>query len=318
MAVYLVTGGAGFIGSHLTDLLLAEGHQVRVLDDLSTGRRHNLDPRCALIEADIRDRQALLSAMQDAAGVFHLAAIASVERANQDWAGTHGVNQGGTIAVLDAARAMGGLPVVYASSAAVYGDIGDRIAVESLPCHPLTAYGVDKYGSELHARIGFTLHGVPSVGLRFFNVYGPRQDPSSPYSGVISIFARLIAESRPVTVHGDGGQTRDFVYVSDVVRHLWAAMRMVAARPQAAVFNVCTGVSITVADLARVMRDACPGSASVISHGPARPGDIRNSRGTAEAASAALGIHAEVAFADGIAETLRFMAQPSPAAPSGG
>lgn len=310
VAIYAVTGGAGFIGSHLTDLLLANGHEVRVLDDLSTGHRHNLDPRCTLIEADIRNGQALMATMEGAAGCFHLAAIASVERANQDWLGTHGVNQSGTIAVLDAARALGGVPVVYASSAAVYGDIGERIAEESLPCHPLTAYGVDKYGSELHARIGFALHRVPSIGLRFFNVYGPRQDPSSPYSGVISIFARLVAQGRPITVHGDGGQTRDFVYVSDVTAHLWAAMRLISDHPQAAVFNVCTGVSITVAELARLMRTACPQTASAITHGPARPGDIRSSRGNPNAAIAALGLRATVAFADGIAETLGWMAAP--------
>ncbi len=213
MAIYVVTGGAGFIGSHLTDALLARGHGVRVLDDLSTGHRANLDPRAEFIHADICDAAALRAALDGAAGCYHLAAIASVARANEDWAGTHRVNLTGTIMVLDACRAAH-LPVVYASSAAVYGNIGDAVAHEGLTCAPQTAYGADKFGSELHAAVGWGVHGVPSFGLRFFNVYGPRQDPKSPYSGVISIFADRIARNQGVIVHGDGGQTRDFVYVA--------------------------------------------------------------------------------------------------------
>ena len=177
--IYLVTGGAGFIGSHLADALLAAGHTVRVLDDLSTGAVANLDPRCVLIEGDVADEAIVAGAMDGVDGVFHLAAIASVQRGNEAWGETHRVNQTGTITVLDRARACGRVPVVYASSAAIYGTVVG-VATEALRPAPRTAYGADKFGSELHAQVGWLVHGVPSAGFRFFNVYGPRQDPASP------------------------------------------------------------------------------------------------------------------------------------------
>lgn len=304
MSLFTITGGAGFIGSHLADALLADGHDVRAIDDLSTGSRDNLDPRVELIQADIRDRAALLAAMQGAAGVFHLAAIASVERTNREWLFSHGVNQGGSIAVYDMARELGGLPVVYASSAAVYGDIGEQVARESLPTRPLTAYGADKLGSELHARVAWSIHGVPNVGLRFFNVYGPRQDPSSPYSGVISIFARLAREDGQPTVFGDGGQTRDFVYVADVVAHLMAAMAHLGDEKGAFVFNVCTGRSITVLDLACAVLAAAGRDPSGVAHAPARAGDIRLSQGDPSQAQAAFGLSARTSLADGLRQTM--------------
>ena len=302
MPLYVVTGGAGFIGSHLTDALLAQGHRVRVIDDLSTGHRHNLDARAELVVADICDAGALRGALDGAAGCFHLAAIASVARANEDWAGTHRVNLTGTIAVLDACRA-GRLPVVYASSAAVYGDVGDAVAHEGLPCAPRTAYGADKYGSELHAAVGWGVHGVPSFGLRFFNVYGPRQDPSSPYSGVISIFADRIARGQSVTVHGDGGQTRDFVFVADVVAHLLAAMGYLGPETGAFVANVCTGREISIAALAEIVGRVC-GQTARVEHGPARAGDIRRSVGSAVEAVDKLGVEAGVGLEDGLFRTL--------------
>ena len=304
MGIFTITGGAGFIGSHLADALLAAGQRVRVLDDFSTGKRENIDTRCEVIEADVRDRDALLRAIAGVSGVFHLAAIASVERTNREWLFTHSVNQSGSIAVFDVARELGGLPVVYASSAAVYGDIGGTVARESLPTQPLTAYGVDKLGSEMHARVGWALHQVPSVGLRFFNVYGPRQDPASPYSGVISIFARLARDGQTLTVHGDGGQTRDFVYVADVVAHLRAAMGYLWREGGASVFNVCTGHSVTVLELARTALAASGRTDAAIQHGPARPGDIRLSQGEPSCAQAKLGVSALVTLVDGLRETL--------------
>jgi UDP-glucose 4-epimerase len=298
MASYLVTGGAGFIGSHLVDALLAGGHQVLVLDDFSTGKEENLAPGARLLRGDVADAATVRAAMAGMDGCFHLAAIASVARGNEDWPGTHRVNAGGTVAVLDAARAEGGLPVVYASSAAVYGDTGDAIAHEGLRPAPCTAYGADKLGSEQHAAVGALVHGVPSVGLRFFNVYGPRQDPCSPYSGVISIFAKRIAEGLGVTLHGDGQQTRDFVFVSDVVAHLEAAMRRATEHGGAGVFNVCTGRGITVLELARLL------GARSIEHGPARAGDIRHSRGDPWMARTLLQVAAQVPLPAGLA-TLR-------------
>ncbi len=295
MARYLVTGGAGFIGSHLVDALLANGHQVRVLDDFSTGKAANLAPRAEVRRGDVADPARVRAAMAGVEGCFHLAAIASVARGNEDWHGTHRVNVGGTVAVLDAARAEGRLPVVYASSAAIYGDTGEAVAHEGLRPAPRTAYGADKLGSEQHAAVGALVHGVPSVGLRFFNVYGPRQDPSSPYSGVISIFARRAAERLGVSVFGDGRQTRDFVFVADVVAHLAAAMRHAEARGGAAVFNVCTGRATSILDLASVL------GVTQIDHGPARAGDIRHSLGDPRQATETLGVAATVTLAEGLA-----------------
>jgi UDP-glucose 4-epimerase len=303
LSLYLVTGGAGFIGSHLTDALLAAGHGVRVLDDLSTGKRENLDKRAELVVGDIATPADVARAMGGAAGCFHLAAIASVQRANEDWQGTHRVNVTGTVAVLDAARRHGAIPVVYASSAAVYGDLGDRPATEDARCVPLTAYGADKLASELHGFVGWHVHGVPSIGMRFFNVYGRRQDPSSPYSGVISIFARLAARGEPITLHGDGGQTRDFVHVSDVVAHLVASMDTLHATPGAGILNVCTGTATSIAALARLIAEVA-GTRPAIGHGPARAGDIRRSVGDPAAARGRLKLAARVALADGLLELL--------------
>ncbi len=309
MALYLVTGGAGFIGSHLADALLANGHQVRVVDDLSTGHRGNLDPRCELLVGDVADPALMQRATAGTAGVFHLAAIASVQRSNEDWLGTHRTNLGGTIAVLEAARGAGRIPVVYASSAAIYGDQGAGAVAETATPRPATAYGADKYGSELHARIGFTVHGVPTLGCRFFNVYGPRQDPKSPYSGVISIFAARFANGQGVTIHGDGGQTRDFVYVADVVAHLMAGMKLLHRAPQAAVFNVCTGRATSVLALARTLAEI-NGRPAALSFTEGRAGDIRQSLGNPAAATAALGVKALAPLEQGLRLTCESLRAP--------
>jgi UDP-glucose 4-epimerase len=303
MALYVVTGGAGFIGSHLVDALLAAGHAVRVVDDLSSGHAANLDPRVELVVGDAADASLVRKTMSGASGCFHLAAVASVVRANQDWLGAHRSNLTATIAVLDAARALGGIPVVYASSAAVYGDQGAQAIGEAAVPRPLSAYGADKLGSELHAGIAFGVHGVPTMGLRFFNVFGPRQDPTSPYSGVISIFASRIAAGRPITINGDGLQVRDFIYVADIVRHLLAGMARLRQMPQASVLNACTGRATTVLDLAYAL-GAAAGRAPKLDFGPARPGDITCSLGDPSRATASLGVSAEITLADGLARTL--------------
>ena len=171
MSTWLVTGGAGFIGSHLCEALVARGDTVRVLDDLSTGRRDNLPPDVELLEGDVADLALVTRALDGADGCFHLAAIASVEKGVTDWLGTHRANLTGTITVFDAIRRLGRrMPVVYASSAAVYGDVAAMPITETTPCRPLSAYGADKLGCELHARVASHVHGSPTVGLRFFNV----------------------------------------------------------------------------------------------------------------------------------------------------
>jgi UDP-glucose 4-epimerase len=303
MARYLVTGGAGFIGSHLCAALVAEGHAVRVLDDLSTGKPENLPPGADLLRGCITDAALVRRAMEGVDGCFHLAAIASVQRGVEDWPGTHRVNQSGSVNVLDAARPAR-VPLVYASSAAVYGDCAELPIRESAPARPLSAYGADKLGSELHAAVGTHVFGIPTAGLRFFNVYGERQDPASPYSGVISIFANRIPRGVPITIFGDGEQTRDFVYVADVAAALRAAMRRLEAGPAVAlVFNICSGTATSVRGLAETIGAIC-GQAPQITNGPPRAGEIRHSLGARDAAVAELGLATPTPLAEGLARLL--------------
>jgi len=306
MAHYLVTGGAGFIGSHLCDALVARGDRVRVLDDLSTGHRHNLPDGVEFIEGDIADPAAAQAAMEGVDGCFHLAAIASVERGVTDWTGTHRVNLTGTVTLLDAIRRQGSkIPMVYASSAAVYGDCQTIPIHEDCERRPLSAYGADKLGCELHARVASHVHGVPTVGFRFFNVYGPRQDPKSPYSGVISIFSERISRGAPIAIYGDGQQTRDFVHVSDVVAALLAGMTL---RPDdAPVFNVCTGTATSVLDLAHLIASLV-GNRLDHSFQPPRAGEIRHSLGDPARLRLRLNTADPVPLRQGLAGLLRWVA----------
>ena len=298
----LVTGGCGFIGSHVVDALMAAGHAPVVLDDLSTGKRSNVPDSIPVIEGTIEDSAAVSRAIAGCGAVVHLAAIASVQKCNETWAESHAVNVTGTVKVLEAARDAGRIPVVYASSAAIYGDNANTPLTEREMPAPLTAYGVDKYGSELHAGVAGRIHGVPTFGLRFFNVFGPRQDPSSPYSGVISIFASRFASGQGVAIHGDGGQVRDFVYVGDVVAHILAALK--AADVSAPVANVCTGIPTTVLGLAETLK-SMTGNRGEIVFGPARAGDIRVSIGNPEQATHRMGVRAEVSLEEGLRHLLQ-------------
>lgn len=314
MAEYLVTGGLGFIGSHLCDALAAQGHHVRVLDDLSTGRLDNPLVRPALTRGDVADPEAVADVVTGVDGIFHLAAVASVARSLSAWVETHRINAGGTVTVLDAARAEAArrgqaVPVVYASSAAVYGEPEALPLAEPMRTHPLTPYGVDKLTSELHADIATRIHGVPTLGLRFFNIYGPRQDPASPYSGVISIFTDRVARGLDLHLFGGGDQVRDFVYVGDAVAALMGAMSLLragampASPDQPTVMNVCTGRPTTIRSLAEMVTKMI-GGGSAIRIAEARPGDIPASVGDPATMRRMLGFAADTALAHGL-ETLR-------------
>lgn len=314
MARYLVTGGCGFIGSHLTADLIARGHQVLVLDDFSTGRASNLAPGALLQRGDVTSADDVSRAVTAVDGCFHLAAIASVDRTNQDWIGTHRVNLGGMIEVLDAAHkakvARGvPVPVVYASSAAVYGDNPALPLAEDSALRPLSAYGADKLGCELHARAGGAVHGIPTMGLRFFNVYGPRQDPASPYSGVISIFCNRLFRGETVTIHGDGQQTRDFIHVGDVVLSLIAAMAVAAT--DAPVLNVCSGKPTSIVELAEAIAGACEVPLRMASQ-PARRGDIKHSLGSNARLAQTLGARKTKSIQDGLADVVSWIRQGQP------
>ena len=304
MANYLVTGGCGFIGSHLVDALHASGHRVRILDDLSNGTLAYKPADVELTVGDVADPGIVEQAMRDVDGCFHLAAVASVERGNSDWVGTHRTNLTGTVTIFDAARkaASKPVPVVFASSAAVYGDNPDTPLSEAAPPRPLSAYGADKLGCELHAAVASRVHNVPTCGLRFFNVYGPRQDPKSAYSGVISIFCNRLKAGGGITVHGDGYQTRDFIYVGDVVTALRAAMESCSLDGR--ILNVCTGTATTVLDLAETV-GAILGTRPEITFAPPRKGDIRISLGDPATAKRTLGFTAAADLSSGLGTTLR-------------
>jgi UDP-glucose 4-epimerase len=302
MARYLITGGCGFIGSHLVDALLAVGHQVRILDDLSTGRIENKPFGAELVEGSVTDHSLVAEAMQGVSGCFHLAAVASVERSSIDWIGTHQTNLTGSITVFEAARRhTTPIPVVYASSAAVYGSSDSVPLGESAATTPLSAYGADKLGSEQHAFVASYVHKVPTCGLRFFNVFGPRQDPMSPYSGVISIFCDRLSTNRGITIFGDGQQVRDFIFVSDVVRALMRGMEQVSC--EARVFNVCAGRGTTVLELAQLIQELLGTSVEPV-FAPARAGEVRRSIGDPGLARTILGFEATVDLRSGLRTVL--------------
>ncbi|MDP9531178.1 NAD-dependent epimerase/dehydratase family protein [Pseudomonas protegens] len=275
----LVTGGAGFIGSHLVDALLAKGYGVRVLDDLSTGKVSNLpvdNPQLQLVVGDVADAAALAEAMHGCGAVVHLAAVASVQASVEDPVRTHQSNFIGTLRVCEAMVAAGIRRVVFASSAAVYGNNGEGTPInEDTPKSPLTPYAADKLASEYYLDFYRRQHGLEPVILRFFNIFGPRQDPSSPYSGVISIFSERAKSARPITVFGDGGQTRDFVYVEDLVKILVQGLEHPA--PAADATNVGLSGVTTLNDLIAAL-EQISGQPLNVSHGAARSGDIRHSK----------------------------------------
>ena len=315
-SLVLVTGGAGFIGSHTVDRLVGLGHRVVVLDNLSTGKRANLAQHGALsfaagspVELVIADVShglfaplaAITAVHGPIARIVHLAAQVSVVHSLANPLVDVQVNYVGTVQVLEYARATAVKKVVFASSAAVYGETATVPVIEDAPCRPLSPYGVDKLASELMLRAYATTHGVASTPLRFFNVYGPRQDPSSPYSGVISIFADRARSGRGITIFGDGQQTRDFVYVGDVARAVVTAA--LTDGGEGTPMNVGTGGETSVRALAETVV-ALAGANVEIQHAPARAGEIVRSVAAVDRLGTDLGVRAEVGLRDGLAATL--------------
>lgn len=322
MAKFLVTGGCGFIGSHLVDQLLRQGHRVRVLDDLSSGRTHNLAPEAELILGDVADPALTAMAMGGVMGCFHLAACDSED----DWLAAHRTNHVGTLTVFEAARTRS-VPVVYASSAAVYGESTDPRQSEMSATKPLDSLAADKLGCELHGRIAAMTHGVPTAALRFFDVYGPRQDTGSLGAGIIRTFTTCALAGQPMKLEGDGEQVRDFIFVTDAVAHLTAAMdrlleRQRDRRPAAAgIFNVCTGQPTRFRDLAALIARLC-GRQPQLRMMPARDNDIRRLLGDPTAAIRHLRVAATTPLEDGLRMTLTRLQpeplpEPHPATPFG-
>ena len=301
----LVTGGAGFIGSHLVESLALSGATVRVLDDLSTGHRENLAGlagKIDLVEGDVRDAALGRQLMEGVDVVFHLAAVASVAPSINDPLTCNDVNVAGALNVLTEARDAGVRRVVLASSAAVYGPDPTVPTAETAPFAPLSPYAASKAAGELYCRVFAKLYGVETVSLRLFNVYGPRQDPASEYSGVVSRFLERLRAGQPPIVHGDGEQTRDFVFVQDVVN----AFVLAGGTPgmSGEVFNIGSGEAATINELAETLAGiAAPNRVSRPIHHPERAGDVRHSCADISKARQLLGYAPAVALADGLART---------------
>lgn len=304
----LVTGGAGFIGSTLVRALLDAGWQVRVLDNFSTGRPENLRGLSArgveVVEGDLRDLDLLPQALRGVRAVFHQAAFVSVPASMEDPLTCHDINATGTLRLLHAARAAGVEVVVLASSAAVYGDAQAFPLQESLPPRPLSPYAASKAADELYARLFTHAFDLPVVALRYFNVYGPRQRPDSPYAAAIPIFARRMLAGQPPVIFGDGGQRRDFVFVEDVAR----ANLLAAQQPAAAgeVFNICTGREVTLLELVATLRRLLPQAPAPRFADP-RPGDIYRSVGDPTRAARILGFRATTPLEQGLAAVVAWL-----------
>ena len=306
----LVTGGAGFIGSHLVRELLQRGERVRVLDNFSTGRRENLAGLdVEIVEADLRDASRVASACRGIETVFHQAAFVSVPQSMKEPSACFDVNVTGTASLLQAAHQYGVKRVVFASSTAVYGDSDAFPLTEESPIRPLSPYAASKRVDEIYGQLYTTAFGLEVVGLRYFNVYGPRQRPDSQYAAAVPIFIRRLLENNPITIFGDGGQTRDLIFVGDVVR----ANLTAASHPSAAggVFNICTGLETRIIDLVEILQDLFP-SAPAPTFAEPRAGDIYRSIGSPQRAADLLGFHAETALEDGLRQTVEWMKKIGP------
>ncbi len=303
MDSYLVTGGAGFIGSHLTEELVRRGHRVRVVDSLITGKRSNLDhsPGVEFLEGDLADLEVARAAVDGCEFVLHQAAIPSVPRSVKDPITSNRANVDATLNVLVAARDAGVRRLVFAGSSSAYGDTPVLPKHEAMPANPLSPYALQKVVGEQYLQMFTKLYGLETVSIRYFNVFGPRQDPSSPYSGVISVFATALLENRSPKIHGDGEQTRDFTYVANVVDGVLRACE--APKASGEVINVATGGRISLNTLFYAMRDVVGGSVEPVYVEP-RQGDVRDSQADIRKAKEILGYEPIVPFEEGLTRTI--------------
>jgi UDP-N-acetylglucosamine 4-epimerase len=314
----LVTGGAGFIGSHLCESLIAKGRAVRCLDNLATGQRGNVAllegrPGFEFIPADIRDARSLAQAMNGASAVVHLAALGSVPRSIALPADAESNNLGGFLQVLEAARSTGIRRVVYASSSSVYGDSPAMPKREGEEGHALSPYAVTKAMDEAYAGLYHRLFGLETIGLRFFNIFGERQDPEGPYAAAIPRFIRALLRHETPLIHGDGLQTRDFTYVLNAVQAVEEAL-LAPARIAGDVFNIAVGQSCSLLHLVRKMQARLavidPDIARVpVAHGPVRPGDVRHSLADISKARALLGFVPQFGLDEGLDRAVPWYAQ---------
>ncbi len=311
MAHYLVTGGAGFIGSHLTDELVRRGHRVRVADSLITGKRANLDHITGVefLEGDLADLAFARTAVGSVDYVLHQAAIPSVPRSVKDPIASHRANVDATLNTLVASRDAGVRRLVFAASSSAYGDTPTLPKHEEMPTHPLSPYALQKVIGEQYLQLFTTLYGLETVSIRYFNVFGPRQDPSSPYSGVISVFASALLENRPPTIYGDGGQTRDFTYVANVVDGVLRACD--APRAGGEVINVATSGRISLNQLFEEMRKLVGADVRPV-YTDARVGDVRDSQADITKARDLLGYEPIVSFEEGLRQTVDWYRSVSP------
>jgi UDP-glucose 4-epimerase len=307
MTVSLVTGGAGFIGSHIVHALLARGDAVRVLDNFSTGTRQNLaefKQQIEIIEADLRDRQLTTEAVRGVDYIFHQAAFVSVPQSMREPTECLEVNVQGTATLLEAAREAGVRRVVMASSAAVYGDTGTLPLDEDALLHPLSPYAASKRIDEIYAQLFTDAFGLQAVALRYFNVFGPRQRPDSQYAAAVPIFIRRMLDGKPITIFGDGGQSRDLIYVGDVARANLLAAEHPAAPGQ--VFNICTGQETKLLDLIEFLKELFPKAPEPLFTEP-RSGDIYRSVGDPAKTKDLLGFKAQTSLSGGLKETVEWM-----------
>ena len=306
MAHYLVTGGAGFIGSHIAQKLIDEGHEVRVFDNFSTGKRRNLEPfsgRCTIIEGDVRDAGAVEKAVCGVDVVFHQAALASVPRSIADPASTNEVNVEGTLNLLIAAKNSGVKRFVYASSSSVYGDSAKLPKEEQMAPNPKSPYAVSKLAGEMYCLAFSSVYKLPTTSLRYFNVFGPRQDPDSQYAAVIPLFVKALLERQRPTIFGDGEQSRDFTYVDNVVSANLLASR--SNHPGGSVYNVACGTRFSLNSLYGQLSNILNVEIEPV-YDPPRPGDVKHSQASICAIEADLGYRTSVPFDEGLRRTVRW------------